>query len=90
LEYQQLPVYALCPNCQVHRGFYDAWGNFTKFIMPWISHVTAKYPKYDIVFTGHSLDGALATIGAVLEGSADKLIGLVGVQTIPTCQAISG
>ena len=58
--------------------------------MPWISNVTAEYPEFNIVFTGHSLGGALATIGAVLEGSADKPIGLVSVRNIPTCEATSG
>lgn len=90
LEYQQVPIHELCPNCQVHRGFYYAWGNFSDFIMPWISHVTSKYPEFDIVFTGHSLGGALATIGAVLEGSAGRLIGLVSVGSIQTCGATSG
>lgn len=90
LEYQQVPIHGLCPNCQVHRGFYYAWGNFSEFIMPWISNVTVEYPEFNIVFTGHSLGGALATIGAVLEGSADRPIGLVSVGSISTCEAISG
>ncbi|KAJ5506826.1 hypothetical protein N7453_005783 [Penicillium expansum] len=76
LEYQQVPIDEICPNCQVHRGFYYAWGNFSQFIMPYISHVAAEYPDYSIVFTGHSLGGALATFGAVLEGSANRPIGL--------------
>ncbi|KAJ6190517.1 hypothetical protein N7519_000538 [Penicillium mononematosum] len=76
LEYQQVPIDEICPNCQVHRGFYYAWGNFSQFIMPGIDQVAAEYPDYSIVFTGHSLGGALATFGAVLEGSANRPIDL--------------
>lgn len=91
LEYQQVPIdEIICPNCQVHRGFYYAWGNFSQFIMPSIDHVAAEYPDYSIVFTGHSLGGALATFGAVLEGSANRPIGLVSTTAKSRYENLSG
>lgn len=33
-----------------------------------INQLAAIYPSYQIVFTGHSFGGALATLGAALEG----------------------
>lgn len=65
-KYQQVP--AICPGCQVHKGYYWAWGNFSAFIMQPINQLAAIYPSYQIVFTGHSSGGALATLGAALEG----------------------
>lgn len=65
-KYQQVP--AICPGCQVHKGYYWAWGNFSAFIMQPINQLAAIYPSYQIVFTGHSFGGALATLGAALEG----------------------
>ncbi|KAJ5612261.1 hypothetical protein N7510_005455, partial [Penicillium lagena] len=75
-EYQQVPIYEICPDCQVHRGFYYAWINFSQFIMPYIDRIATEHPDYNIIFTGHSLGGALATFGAVLEGSTNRPIGL--------------
>ena len=47
--------------------------------MPSIDQLTAQYPGYHIVFTGHSFGGALATLGAVLEETANRPINLVGI-----------
>ncbi|RHZ45162.1 lipase family protein [Aspergillus thermomutatus] len=76
LEYGQVPIYGICPNCEVHHGYYYAWGNFSRYIMPYVDQLSAQYPDFSVIFTGHSLGGALATFGAVLEGSANRPIGL--------------
>jgi triacylglycerol lipase len=49
--------------------------------MPSINQLAAQYPHYSIIFTGHSFGGALATLGAVLEGTANRPISLVSVST---------
>ncbi|GFF40500.1 hypothetical protein IFM46972_06235 [Aspergillus udagawae] len=75
-EFQQVPIYGICPGCYVHHGYYYAWGNFSQYIMPSINQLAAQYPHYSIIFTGHSFGGALATLGAVLEGTANRPISL--------------
>ncbi|QKX57418.1 uncharacterized protein TRUGW13939_04530 [Talaromyces rugulosus] len=75
-EYGQVPIYGICPGCYVHHGYYYAWGNFSQYIMPSINQLAAQYPRYHIIFTGHSFGGALATLGAVLEGTANRPISL--------------
>ncbi|KAL4766771.1 Alpha/Beta hydrolase protein [Aspergillus nidulans var. acristatus] len=75
-EYEQVPINGICPGCYVHHGYYYAWGNFSQYIMLSINQVAAQYPHYRIIFTGHSFGGALATLGAVLEGTANRPISL--------------
>lgn len=47
--------------------------------MPSIDQLAAQYPGYHIVFTGHSFGGALATLGAAFEGTANRPINLVDI-----------
>jgi triacylglycerol lipase len=81
-EYEQVPINGICPGCYVHHGYYYAWGNFSQYIMLSINQVAAQYPHYRIIFTGHSFGGALATLGAVLEGTANRPISLVSLSMI--------
>ncbi|KAJ1949980.1 hypothetical protein EC988_004558 [Linderina pennispora] len=49
---------------KVHSGFLDAHKAQASTIQAKIAELVAKYPTFNIVFTGHSLGGALASIGA--------------------------
>ncbi|KAF7167179.1 hypothetical protein CNMCM5623_000586 [Aspergillus felis] len=75
-EWGQVPICGICPGCQVHHGYYYAWGNFSQHIMPSVNQLASQYPDYSIVFTGHSFGGALATLGAVFQEIPGKLINL--------------
>tara|TARA_B100001063_G_scaffold238655_1_gene261119 strand:+ start:35 stop:784 length:750 start_codon:yes stop_codon:yes gene_type:complete len=49
-----------CPTGFVHRGFRDALDEVWKDVSAWLSKVKCEH----VFFTGHSLGGALATLGA--------------------------
>jgi hypothetical protein len=48
----------------LHTGFYDAWLEVADDVKAAIASAVATYPSYSIVFTGHSLGAAVATVGA--------------------------
>jgi hypothetical protein len=54
-----------CVNCYVHEGFYYAWNRVAPTVLSDVRKLKQKYPKYEIVATGHSLGGALATLAAI-------------------------
>lgn len=49
---------------KVHDGFNTAWNEMSAEVMSTVKAAAAKYPGFKIVATGHSLGGAVATIGA--------------------------
>ena len=49
-----------CPTGFVHRGFRDALNEVWEDVSAWLSKVKCEH----VFFTGHSLGGALATLGA--------------------------
>jgi predicted lipase len=55
----------ICSGCTVHMGWWDGWQSVKGIITPYIDSAISQYTGYRIVFTGHSLGGALATLGAV-------------------------
>ncbi|OJJ35897.1 hypothetical protein ASPWEDRAFT_109605 [Aspergillus wentii DTO 134E9] len=56
----------LCSGCKVHSGFWEAWGTVSDNITSIIESATAKYPNYELAFTGHSYGAALAAVAAVV------------------------
>lgn len=54
----------LAKNCKVHNGFGDAWAEISGTVLDAIRATRAANPTYSVVTTGHSLGGAVATIGA--------------------------
>ncbi|KAE8410915.1 Alpha/Beta hydrolase protein [Aspergillus pseudocaelatus] len=65
-QYEQVSIPWICQGCQVHYGFYSSWDAISQYLLSAVRRYYSVY-HYPIVFTGHSLGGALAALGAVLE-----------------------
>ncbi|KAK4449189.1 Alpha/Beta hydrolase protein [Podospora aff. communis PSN243] len=63
LVFPQIPC-DLTLGCLVHTGFLAAWGELRSRSIDGLRSAVAAYPKYQVVITGHSLGGAVATIAA--------------------------
>ncbi|KAJ6522280.1 alpha/beta-hydrolase, partial [Mycena capillaripes] len=48
----------------VHSGFLAAYNDVAEVVLTTVKAQLAKFPKYTLVVTGHSLGGALAALGA--------------------------
>lgn len=62
-------------SCKAHEGFLDAYQELRdRNVYKDILLATTQYPDYNIVVTGHSLGGAVATLlGAYLRDSKQIL-----------------
>mmetsp|Transcript_4006 Transcript_4006/g.11166 ORF Transcript_4006/g.11166 Transcript_4006/m.11166 type:complete len:282 (+) Transcript_4006:120-965(+) len=56
--------YPFCDGCKVHKGFYDTWESLRSQVLDGVSQLFSKY-GYDIIVTGHSLGGAVASLASV-------------------------
>lgn len=54
-----------CVDCYVHEGFNYAWNRVAATVIDDVKTLHTKFPSYAIVVTGHSLGGALASLGAI-------------------------
>lgn len=54
-----------CVECYVHEGFAYAWSQVALKVISDVALLREKFPSYSIVVTGHSLGGALASLGAL-------------------------
>ncbi|KAK9476064.1 Alpha/Beta hydrolase protein [Lipomyces japonicus] len=66
-----------CESCRVHRGFLRSFYATQKYVDPVLANLTASYPDYEVVITGHSLGGAIAIlfgVDAVLKGYHPKVV----------------
>jgi hypothetical protein len=55
-----------CKNCRVHPGFYNSYVKLVKKgLLEAIQEASNANPEYGIIFTGHSLGGAVANVAAV-------------------------
>jgi hypothetical protein len=52
----------ICGSCQVHDGFNQAWLQRQSDIVGAVNAARVAHPSYGLVFTGHSLGAAVATI----------------------------
>ncbi|KAL6879099.1 alpha/beta-hydrolase [Trichoderma novae-zelandiae] len=54
------------PDCQVHDGFSKAWDEIADAATAAVTQAVAANPSFSIIATGHSLGGAVATLGATV------------------------
>lgn len=54
----------LCDDCSVHEGFWNVWKAVEPTVRDAVSDAMKKYPGFNLVATGHSLGGAVASLGA--------------------------
>ncbi|KAJ5618961.1 hypothetical protein N7510_002945 [Penicillium lagena] len=64
LEFQQVDASRLCSGCYAHKGFWEASLGAFDIINPALKAAKTKYPSFELIVTGHSLGGALATLEA--------------------------
>ena len=54
----------LCDGCTVHQGFWRSWLEARSGIITALEEAADENPGFEVVATGHSLGGALATLAA--------------------------
>ncbi|KAI0169644.1 alpha/beta-hydrolase [Hypoxylon sp. FL1284] len=54
----------LVDDCSVHVGFLTAYQEIQDVLLDAVANASATYPDYKIIFTGHSLGGAVTTLAA--------------------------
>lgn len=72
--------FALCSGCQVHAGFLSSWNDSKEQVIAALSQAKTLHPDYTIIFTGHSLGGAISTLAAAelrQQGFSAALVGML-------------
>lgn len=54
----------ICPECEVHEGFYDAYLGVSPILKSEVSKLLAMYRGAEVLMTGHSLGGALTSLAS--------------------------
>ncbi|KAF2801051.1 alpha/beta-hydrolase [Melanomma pulvis-pyrius CBS 109.77] len=54
----------LCADCDVSSGFWDSWNEAQEGVLAAVATARKENPSFQVIATGHSLGGALATIAA--------------------------
>lgn len=76
LDFIQQSITDVCDGCWAHSGFWKAWQSVADVLPGELEDAVQKYPDYEIVFTGHSFGGAMATLGATAMRNAGYTIDL--------------
>ncbi|KAL5464402.1 hypothetical protein PMIN06_001170 [Paraphaeosphaeria minitans] len=63
LDFQMEDV-TFCSGCRTHSGFLESWNEVQDGVIKAVQAAQAEHPDFMVVITGHSLGGAMATIGA--------------------------
>ncbi|PWY92235.1 triacylglycerol lipase precursor [Aspergillus heteromorphus CBS 117.55] len=66
----------ICSGCKAHEGFWKSWETVADTLTSEIETAMTTYPGYTLYFTGHSLGGALAMLGATALRTAGYTIEL--------------
>ncbi|RWA07770.1 hypothetical protein EKO27_g7336 [Xylaria grammica] len=78
LEFIQTDCSGLVSGCKVHSGFAKAWDEISDAALSAVRAAKDANPAYKIVFTGHSLGGAVSSLGAQRKASSPERDGEVG------------
>jgi pimeloyl-ACP methyl ester carboxylesterase len=54
----------ICDGCTAHEGFWNSWVKARARVTAAVQKALQSHPGYQIISTGHSLGGALATLAA--------------------------
>ncbi|RMZ74436.1 lipase class 3 [Pyrenophora seminiperda CCB06] len=54
----------ICPDCDASIGFWTSWLEAQTNVLAAVATAQKQFPDFKVVATGHSLGGALATLGA--------------------------
>ena len=65
IDFKKSNYKSLSSTIQVHTGFYDSYTVVASQVINKIAALSKAHPSATILFTGHSLGGALATFAAV-------------------------
>ena len=60
--FNPIEVITGCTNCRVHFGFSLAWQAVENIIRSSVQDQLDQYPAYQLLITGHSLGGAVASL----------------------------
>ncbi|KAI1469729.1 alpha/beta-hydrolase [Daldinia caldariorum] len=63
LSFVPLPCH-LVDGCLMHTGFHVSWKEIEDKLLKGVAAAKKANPSYEIIFTGHSLGGAVATVAA--------------------------
>ena len=67
---------SLCPACDASIGFWTSWLEAQTNVLSAIATAQKQFPDFKVVATGHSLGGALATLGAAVLRSQNITVDL--------------
>lgn len=51
-----------CKKCRIHQGLYRSYLNTMKYVHGFVEDAMNNYPGFRVVFAGHNIGGAMATI----------------------------
>lgn len=75
LDFQMEDV-GFCTDCRAHSGFVKAWNEVADDVTKAVNDARATFPDFQVVATGHSLGGAMATVAAAALRSTDIAVDL--------------
>lgn len=59
-----LVPWSICTGCTAHLGVLESWNAARPLVLDAVNSAKSSHPDYQVVSTGHSLGGALATLAA--------------------------